>query len=136
MNKMISNQNYNLQNMNIFKLSWYDYDEGVSYLFSHDNKNQEEFNNDVNHLLIKYGNEYIEQEIGWIGANSWIQFIVPKLIEIGYKQINPIEWSFFGSSIIGLDNEISDDDIKWGKIVGDELFNKSIQYNSKKDFIN
>ena len=120
--------------MNLFKLEWCDYDMNDEYLFTHDNKTEQEFKEDVQFLLVKYGNEYIEQERGWVGANYWIKYVAPKLVELGYKEVKPIEWSFFGGSILSSENIIRNDDLKWKEIVGKELFSKAIEANSKKKF--
>lgn len=63
-----------------------------------------------------------------------------KMIEYGYKKVDPIRWSYFGSNIIGdqnIDNDLSivqyiDDDEEWRKIVGEDLFDKALEKNFSK----
>ena len=115
--------------MKLFELHWHWYEEQVSYLFMHPgDKTQEEFNAEVELLLFKYGNEYLESETSWVGAPDWMEFIVPKMKEFGYESIEPISYSFFGAHLIEGDDE---DDKNWGKIVGKELLEKAIEHNSK-----
>lgn len=110
----------------IFELYWSWYEEYSPYLLFHENKTKEEFEQDVKKYLIKYGDEYLEKEDGWIGASDWIQFIYDKLPELGYIKINPIATGFFGAYIIDGDNE---EDIKWKEIVGEELYQKAVRKN-------
>lgn len=119
--------------MNIFELSWHDYDELSYWLFSHDNKNQDDFNNDVNFLLKKYGEEYINNEKSWVGACYWIGYIVPKMEELGYTKVEPIKWSFTGAGIINFDNIISEDDLRWSEVVGEDLLFKAARHNDIVD---
>jgi len=115
--------------MNLFELSWNDY-EGASYwLFFHENKTQEDFDKDVHFLLKKYGNEYMDSESGWVSAYYWIGYISNKFEELGYKKVEPIRWSFFGASLINHEGKMSSQDIKWGKIVGVDLINRAKEFN-------
>lgn len=113
--------------MEIFQLQWAWYEEQYNYLFSHPNKTQDEFKNDVKHLLVKYGKEYLENEGSWAGANRWVEFVSKKLPELGYKAVEPITESFWGAYIIrGDDGE----DGEWGEIVGKELLQQAIYHNN------
>lgn len=112
--------------MKIFELAWTWYEDYCPYLFAHESKTKEEFDLDVEAILIKYGNEYINQETSWVGAHSWIEYIVNKIPELGYTIIKPERFSIFGAFIIDGDE---DDDIAFGKIVGDELLRKAIEHN-------
>ena len=115
--------------MKLFELSWKDYDCLSYWLFLHENKTQEEFDKDVRFLLKKYGDEYIDGELGWVSASSWMEYISDKFEELGYKNVEPITWSFFGASLINHDGEMSSEDIKWGEIVGNDLIKRAKEFN-------
>jgi hypothetical protein len=119
--------------MNLFELNWCWYEDYRFYLFTHDNKTEEQFKEDVRFLLRKYGKDYLEtarHEDGdmLVGASDWIDFISTKMPELGYSPIDPIRESFFGSYII--DGE-RDDDENWREVVGDELADLAIEHNKK-----
>ena len=80
-------------------------------------------------FLKKYGDEYIDGEPGWVSASSWMEYISDKFEELGYKNVEPITWSFFGASLINHDGEMSSEDIKWGEIVGADLINRAKEFN-------
>jgi len=116
--------------MNIFQLRWVDYDESTFWLLSHNYKIQDDFNTDVEFLLKKYGEEYITHEKSWTGACHWMEYIVPKLEELGYEKVEPIKWSFSGASIIGYNEEsITEDDFNWSEIVGKDLLYLAAKHN-------
>lgn len=112
---------------NLFNLQWCWYEDKNDYLFIHDNKTKEQFKQDVNEMLIKYGKEYLDQEESWAGANKWIDYISKKLPELGYQTVEPITSSFFGAYIIT--ERHSSDDKEWGEIVGEELLQHAIEHN-------
>jgi hypothetical protein len=114
----------------IFELAWTWYEDYMPYLFSHETKIKEEFENDVKFLLRKYGKEYIEQQqTSWVGASSWIEFIVKKFSELGYVRIRPEAMTIFGAYII--ERPDAEDDKDFGEIVGEELFQQAIEHNKK-----
>jgi len=113
--------------MKIFELSWRCYEDYCPYLFSHETKTKEEFNEDVKSILIKYGNEYINQETSWVGASDWIKYIVDKMPELGYQLVKPEIFSIWGAFIIDGDDET---DIDFGNIVGIDLLHKAIEHNN------
>jgi hypothetical protein len=114
--------------MKLFELSWSWYEDHDYYLFVHENKTEDDFQKDVKILLIKYGEEYLQQEDCWAGANNWIEYISTKLPELGYEHIEPINVGFWGAYIIDGDDG---DDVVWGEIVGEELLQKTIHHNKK-----
>ena len=112
--------------MKLFELSWSDYEMYYYYLFTHKNKTEEEFKEDVKFLLRKYGYDYLKSEDSWAGASDWIKFISPKMSELGYSPIEPIRCGFEGAYIIKKNRP---DTIEWGGVVGEELLYKAILHN-------
>lgn len=111
---------------NIFRLAWYDYEESAYWLFTHPTQTEGGFKEDVEFLLKKYGEAYINQEDGWVSSFGWIEFIVGKMGELGYTEVKPMRWSFFGGYILGRDDE----DLKeWKNKVGDSLADLAVQKN-------
>ena len=112
--------------MKIFELAWTWYEDYRPFLFSHETKTKEDFEADVKSLMIKYGDEYIKQETSWVGASDWIEYISTKMSELGYETVTPERFSIFGAFIV---DGNADDDIEFGKIIGEELFEKAIEHN-------
>lgn len=115
----------------LFKLTWTDWEMENSYLFTHDNKTGEAFNNDVKWMLVRYGEEYLalaEKEKVWACADAWIHFIAGKLPELGYVEVEPLRAIFTGNYIIEEGNSKSEQH-EWKKIVGEKLFNRAIELN-------
>lgn len=112
-----------------FKLGWEWYEDWNYYFFVHFEKTQKQFKQDVKSLLIKYGEDYLKNEKSWAGAMGWIEFIVDKMPELGYKLIKPISEVFFGAYII--ENNSEEDNKNWSEIVGEELFQRAILHNKK-----
>lgn len=115
--------------MKLFKLSWVDWDSGLHFLFCHTDETitQERFEEDVKALLLKYGNEYIEQEKSWVGLDSWVQYIALKLSELGYQPVEPINYSLAGGMILDGDNDIEETGLL--DIVGKDLCDAAIAKN-------
>lgn len=127
----------NIENK-IFELYWSWYEDYEPYLFFHENKTEAQFRNDVKKMLRKYGEEYLETTDGWAGASRWIEFIVPKMEELGYVSIKTISYGAFGSYIIDYkgksrDTEKTEDNKRWESIVGKRLLQKAIKHNEKID---
>lgn len=116
--------------MQIFELNWSWYEDYTPYLFSHPDKTHEQFQADVYSLFVKYGDEYLGQEMFFASAESWTEYVADKLPELGYEYIRPMQVSVFGAFIINGDCE---DDVKFGKIIGDDLYKKAIEHNRKVD---
>ena len=76
-------------------------------------------------LLRKYGNEFIDSEDFWIGADRWICHLATKLLELGYVEAKPFRANFDGSEILDEDDDNSD----FRKVVGEELFKKACAKN-------
>lgn len=123
----------------IYKMEWNDYDSAIDYLFEHDDKTEEQFKADCIKAIRAVGEKYLSDENGWISAPDWIEIAAKKMIDYGYRPVNPITWSHFGSDIIG-DFEYDEDyrlritpiskgDEKWKEIVGGDLFKKSLEKN-------
>lgn len=115
--------------MKIFRLAWMDYEDYSSWLFSHEYKTEEQFKEDVEILLKKYGDEYLDGEDSWASSNRWIKLVSDKLPELGYTVVEPLDWSFFGGFILNHDGRMDNQDEEWEKIVGRELMEKAKLHN-------
>lgn len=120
---------------NLFEIVWSWHDEDNTYLYTHDNKTDSEFQEDVKMLLRKYGKEYLETEESWAGANKWIEFVSGKMHELGYNYAKPAQFSFFGGYIFK-DKKIDPDEDgieekKWAEIVGQDLMDAALLHNQK-----
>jgi len=120
---------------NLFKIVWSWYDEDCTYLYTHDNKTESEFKEDVKMLLKKYGNEYLENEESWAGADKWIDFVAGKINELGYNMPKPAIFSFSGGYIFKDAKRDPDEDgieeKKWAEIVGQDLMDAALLHNKK-----
>lgn len=121
---------------NVFELSWTDYEDYRPHLFIGPvTKTEKDWEEDCKRALRECGEEYIDQENGWIGANLWIEFALKKLGEYGYKHIHTTRWDFCGGAILGdgyVDGERADegdDEKDWRKVVGDDLLDKAVEHN-------
>ena len=115
--------------MKIYELYWSWYEDYIHFTFCHpENKSEEEFKADVDSLMIKYGEDYLESEESWAGANGWVEYIVPKMKELGYETPTQTTYGFWGAYII---ESKADDDKKFGDVVGKELLEKAIKHNKK-----
>lgn len=112
--------------MKYFRITWSWYEEVEYYIFAHQTKTQKEFLSDWNNLLISKGEEYLQQEKSWAGANGWIDYCQKYMEDLGYERIEFIDWNFFGGYI--LDKKSTDN---FEKIVGESLVEKAIQHNLK-----
>lgn len=124
-------------------MNWSDNDSYSCFLLEHDiNKTKEQFEEDCINAIREIGKKYLDKEDGWISARKWIEMAVEKMDDYGYRSANTITWGHSGSDIIGdydiNDNfnivlrPISEDDKEWEKIVGDVLFEKSLEKNFVK----
>lgn len=120
--------------MKLFQLAYKHWEEYVPYLFTHINveKTIEEFKLDVDSLLTKYGEEFINSSDSWVGVDEWVKFIIPKMSELGYSPIDPPSYIIWGASILDSEDDISDSE--WTEKVGDDLCQKAIAKN--KEFYN
>lgn len=120
--------------MKIFQFEWNDYEDVCTWLFSHPiNKTNREFRKDCIKAIREVGEEYMNQEEGWINARSWMEFAVKKLVEYNYKLIIPdTTYSFFGCGIVEYEEKNQrEDDKKWRHIVGKKLFDRAVELNTK-----
>ncbi len=121
--------------MKIFTLSWSWYEDYQYYQFCHESKTKQEFEDDVNTLIINYGKEYMEQEDSWVGIHSWVEYASKKLIEVGYSYVETETVNFWGGYILkGQKDEadnLYDDEQTWKNLVGEKLFNMAIDKNRK-----
>ena len=117
--------------MKIFELTWEWYEENYSFLFTHLNKSEEQFKEDVKLLFIKCGNEYLaNEEEGWASMPDWTVLVAERMNELGYEPIKPVSYGSFGGFII--DNYDDNDDEEGIKeFIGKELLQKAIEHNSK-----
>lgn len=107
----------------VFELAWTWWEQESSYLFIHLDKTEKQFKEDVEMLLVKYGDEYINSEESWVGANNWIAYVAKKMEELGYELFQPVRVSYFGAYII------KEEDKDWKKVIGKKLFDKSVARN-------
>jgi len=77
----------------------------------------------------KYGNEFIDKQDFVIGALDWIDFISTKVPELGYEKIEPVIYGHFGSYAIGDYFSKKEEDENFKQIIGEKLFQKTIQKN-------
>ena len=119
----------------IFEISWRWYEDYNSTILEHDAKTQEQFVADCEVAIRAVGEEVIkvhEARENFIGAPEWIEEAVNELVRMGYKKINPIEYSFWGCYLCPTMNEkLEEDDIAWRSIVGDKLFEKARIVNTQ-----
>lgn len=108
----------------IFELSWGWYEENSSVLFTHPDKTDEQFAEDVKSLYKKYGDEYLASipEL-WAGVSGWSELVSEKMSELGYERVRPTVYVVWGSDIIG----VGDEQLK--ATIGEELFNKAKEHN-------
>jgi hypothetical protein len=107
-----------------YELYWSWYEDYVPFIFSHESKTKKQFEKDVRTMLRKYGEEYIQQEESWVSAYNWIEYIVPKMSELGYELITPHQYGQFGAYIIR--NSETDG---FGKKVGRRLIEIATKQN-------
>jgi hypothetical protein len=117
--------------MNIFELKCCRYDDFEYYLFSHEDKTNNQFEIDVSVLMRKYGKEYIEQETRWVELHSWIEYIIDKMEELGYKKIIPISVSFGDPGLFGESTYEWESDTEFRKYIGEELYELASFKNRK-----
>jgi hypothetical protein len=121
--------------MKIFQLSIDDWTGGSTYQFYHDNKTNEEFQLDVNSLLLKYGDEYIDsEENGMVDDAGWVAYVATKMGELGYGEVKVDGW--YNLLQMGLINSSKEKDYEdsfkhFKSIVGEELMKKAIKKNNK-----
>lgn len=124
----------------IFKLSYGNWDSKDEYLFSHDYpansslapKTPEEFREDVNFLLRKYGKEFLDScgEEQWASMDNWISFIVPKFKELGYLHIIPqYSVDFVGCHILKEEDAYDRQTKQFLNSIGEELTQKAFEHN-------
>lgn len=114
--------------LKLYQLGWEYVEEWNYYHFIHFNKTQDQFSKDIQSLLIKYGNDYLESEEGLISVQGWIEFIAEKLPELGYKRIEPIKATYYEISYL---SEFAQESKDWSDVVGEELLQKAIKQNQK-----
>ena len=110
--------------MKVFELGT-GWEEGYSFwLFTHTNKTQLDFQDDVRILLRKYGSEFLRTiPDEWAGTSDWMEFIAGKLPELGYVEIQTMKCEHATEFII------SEDHTLWKDVVGEELFAQALQHN-------
>lgn len=127
----------------IYEMNWSDCDSYLFFLLENDiNKTEEQFKEDCIRAIRDVGKKYLDEECGWISAMGWINTAAEKMKDYGYRPVDTITWGHSGSDGIGdydIDDNfnielrhISEDDKEWKKIVGDVLFEKSLEKNLVK----
>lgn len=114
--------------MKLYKFSSVDYEDWRDYYFSHTDKTQEQFSNDCKAIILKYVDEYIEQEKSWVTYFGILSYCIPKLTELGYEKLEFIQdnLNLNGDDII---DEDSDSDRNFYKLLHAEVIEKSIKHN-------
>lgn len=116
--------------MKIYELAWAWYEDFEPHIFLHsEDKTEAEFKADVQSLFRKYGDEYLSQNEGWAGANGLVDYIIPKMAELGYTRPEKVSCSFFGNFIIK--EEDRSDDEEFIELAGEEFFKKAIEHNNQ-----
>ena len=132
--------------MNLFAVNWCWYEESWDFLFIHENKSEEEFKQDIEKHIKDVGQEYLDQEDSWVGANGWIEYAADTFHRLGYKKVEPIRWSHFGGYILKQNDEMMEkfpedykltseykETISWQNIVGEELMVQALAKNKEID---
>ena len=110
--------------MKVYELSRSYYEDTATWLYFHpEDKTDTDFHTDVVYLLKKYGMEYMDEEEGWIGVDSWVSHIAKRLPELGYIPIDTLSCGFFGGSIL------KKTDLAWEEVVGSLLFSEALRRN-------
>lgn len=116
---------------NVFKICWSEYDDYMTFYLYHDNKTEDEFNNDVNSLMLKHGKEFIEQECCYVSLHNWFIFILDKLYDMGYSKVEFTKKHLFGCELMLEENSDDWQVKKLESIVGPELIDLAIKHNQK-----
>ena len=120
---------------NFFKLSYADYDTYESFIFYHENKTHEEFKQDVDSLLVKYGPQLILENLtklkkegynNYISVSTWIEYIIDKLPQLGYIRILPQCYNFSEELLVHDPTKFA-----FERTIGKKLLTKVINYNKK-----
>lgn len=111
----------------IFELASTGYEDYCPYLFEHNSKTEKQFYRDVKFMLNKYCDDFLKLGKYSISAGELIEFIVPKMGELGYKQIKPYKVSIFGCCIC---QTTKHEDLS--KILNKKLFKKILTHNEKR----
>lgn len=124
----------NIDNDKIFEISWLDFEGGIDYLFYHPEKDENQFEEDVQYLMKEYGDEYINQEDIFVGKLDWITYVIPKMEEeLGYQKIKSDggKIQFFGGEILEEgEGEITEERIQeFREFIGERLFQKACEKN-------
>lgn len=111
----------------IFSLEYYYDDERGKFLLYHENKTKKDFIKDVSHEMKEYAEqcEYNKDESLFVGTSSFFHNAYEKLLEKGYEEFKPVSFGVFGSNII------SEEDKEWKGVLGEQLFNKVVDFNNK-----
>jgi len=113
----------------LFELGYSDWEDWGQWLFLHDNKTQDEFEQDCKDMFVKYGEEYINKDDCWVSASDWAGFAMEHMGELGYAVPERLHFGFREEMII--DGRGRDEQYNWQKIVGDKLYNMAIKKNKE-----
>ncbi len=110
----------------IYEFYWSWYEEYTPWLFEHDSKTQEEFEDDCKKIMLESFDEYMTSrgEYDWAGVSDWMEFSLDRFANYGYAKVKPIAWGLFGGFIVKDENnkEVLKDFPK-------EIFNKMVKWN-------
>lgn len=115
----------------LFQLNWVYWDSGKPYLYYHPKKTPEEFNKDVDHLMIEKGKEYLDtvaRNDEYPNLIGWVEFIATKLPELGYIVVIPIAKEISGPTANFDGHEVGRD---WIDIIGEDLYNRAVAITHK-----
>lgn len=120
----------------IYRLQHEDWESSFNFDFIHPgyDKSDEQFKHDIQSLMKKYGDEYLNDSQSWIGTDGFITFIAPKLKELGYEEIHPTTfYTFQGGGIIRkgfVENEhLPEKEREIINVMGEDFINKCIKKN-------
>lgn len=104
---------------------------GIEYeaIFTHENKSKIQFNKDVNMLISKYADEYLETlsgEFDFAYLRGLIKYAASKMDELGYVRMDLVEYNITGALRYG-----GHEDKQLKKILGSKLYKKIINYNKE-----
>jgi hypothetical protein len=92
------------------------------WLFEHDSKTPEQFEEDCHKAIQEVGGSVIENEDFIVEVYDWLEAILSVLESWGYKRVRPAKVSFYSERL----NYVSEDS-EWRKEVGVELYDKAVK---------
>ncbi len=117
--------------MKIFKLQWSWYEDISFTLWSHDTKDYIEFENDIKSVALNHIDDFLKlKHARNFGANDLVGYVASKLPDLGYTELVPETFSFFGCYIINGSEDDIEDDEEFINIFGKEVYQKIMNHNN------